>query len=97
MALWPNPENISNVSSAVTWINSVTKDQFGFIMLIIIFFISFLGLKIYATDKALAASSFLCLVLAILMYGATWIGFNVLLLFVILTGVSLVYTTLESE
>ena len=60
------PANITGIGDLVAW-TAETVPAFGIFVLIMVFFISFISLKQYTTERAFAFSSFFCAILSILM------------------------------
>jgi len=97
MPLYDYPSNVSGFSSMVDYVNYATNDFFGLVILVVLFFITFLALKMYPNDKAFVGASWMCFVASFLMLLMGWVGLMVVLLFVILLGISIVYSHFEGE
>ena len=99
MPLFPEPVNVTGVSSLMEYMNLVTYDFFGLMILIplwvIIFLTLFLGKNGFEPQDSFATASAGCLVLSILMSIINMAGFRTILIFMLLTGGSAVYIWLK--
>ena len=85
------PTNISGVAGLASWANIVTDSWFWTMILFALFVILFFSMKLYSTERAFAASSFITMIIAILI-GSIGLLKNGLVLtaFIILGGLGLV-------
>ncbi len=54
-----SPENVTGMLSLFQWLNNATTGAFGWMFMIIFFSVTFLVMKIYDTERAFAAATFL--------------------------------------
>ena len=87
----PNASNLTNVVGIFQYANvNYLEGLFGLGILVAIFFISFLSLKRYETEKAFAASMFLVTIGSILLFILDLIVAEAILGSVLLLGISVV-------
>lgn len=73
MAVFDSPDNnITGLVSLMNYVNNLTKGDgetgiFGIVILIIVGFVTFLSTKGYSADKSVGFTSFLLLIVAILL------------------------------
>lgn len=58
MTIFAPPSNVTGIVDVFSYGNTVTGGLFGIALLLIVFVVSFVALKVYPTEKAMAASSF---------------------------------------
>lgn len=66
MALYPYPENVTNLTGLLVYSNTVTSGWFVSLILLAIFSVAFFGLKVYSTHRAFASAGFITLITAII-------------------------------
>lgn len=97
MPLFPSPNNVTGVSSLMEYMNLVTSDIFGLMILIPLWIILFFSMLRWRPEWAFASASAMCLVLSVLMSIINMTGFRVILGFMLLTGGSAVYIWLKKS
>lgn len=70
---FPDP-NITRPYEMVTYVNTVTDNYFGPVVLLIIFIVAFMALKNYKTSTTFATSIFITTLFALLFRAAGWVG-----------------------
>jgi len=89
--------NSSGVIDLIEVTNDATgKVLFGFFM-VAIFFVLLLGLKRYGFDNAIAASSFACFILSVLLVFAELLNFIYVLGFFILMALTIFYMQMNKN
>lgn len=71
---YPIPENITGVGSAFGYTNSITGQLFVPIMLFVFWFILFITLKQWRTEAALGASTFITMMITMMLRVITFSG-----------------------
>jgi len=79
------PSNITNVGEILPYLNVVMDNIFGVGLLVVFFFISFLSMKEYRTDRAFASAAFITMPIAILFFIMGLINTTILVGFGIVT------------
>jgi hypothetical protein len=91
------PTNITNMTGAFVWANSVTSYWFAPVIMIIVWIVAFLSLKIYSTARALASASFLMMLVAIFFRVIGLIGNLVVIGAGVITAVSIIWLWFEGK
>ena len=79
------PSNITNIGEILPYINTVMDNMFGTALLFVLFFIFWISMKEYRTDRAFAAAAFISMPIAIFLFIMGLINTYILIIFVILT------------
>ena len=93
------PGDIENTVGLFTWINSVTDNFFFPGLIVAVFFITLIKLMGRTEDvgKAFAASSFVCMILSVLLRVTNLVNNTFMVIFIILTAVSAVWMHMENS
>lgn len=92
----PEPYNLSITTGGNSLLNilqasnSYTDSTFGALILVCIWFVVFLRLKVYQTNAALFAASFITSIVAMLFVFMSLVSFNVFLVCVVITGIIMI-------
>lgn len=90
--MYPIPENVTSFSTWLEFLNTVTQENFGWLVITALFFIIFVSLKSrYETDRALTVSLYLTSILALFFFFVNLIEFYILLVFMLGTAISTLY------
>jgi len=79
------PSNITNIGEILPYVNTVMDGLFGTALLVILFFIFWMSLKDYKTDRAFAAAAFVTMPIAIFFFVMGLINTYILIIIVIIT------------
>ena len=83
--MYLEPSNITNIGGILPYLNTVMDNIFGSALLVVLFFIFWLSLKEYRTDRAFAAATFTAMPIAIFFFIMGIINTYILIIFIILT------------
>lgn len=83
--MYLEPSNITNIGQILPYINTVMDNIFGSVLLVVLFFIFWISLKDYRTDRAFAAAAFVIMPIAIFFFIMGLINTYILIIFVIIT------------
>ena len=83
MVYSPSPENVSGMTSLITWANDATGNMFGALFLFAIFFTLFFLMKDYDTSRAFGASSVITALIAVFFASAGLVQTKIGILFII--------------
>lgn len=97
MPLWNTPDNVTSMATLFDYMNYVTGDFFGLMILIPLWIILLISFLRWRPEWAFASSSAACLVIAILMSILGIVGLTVILGFVILTCASAAYIWMKKS
>ena len=82
--------NITKVSDLAVWSNSVTSGMFFPLILLALSIILFFSFKQYSTERAFATSSFVTMIIGILMGVIGLVNSYVVILTMVIAGISVV-------
>jgi len=93
------PGDISSTTDMFSWINSVTGDFFFPGVITAVFVITLIKLmsRTENVGQAFAASSFICMILSILLRVTNLVNNTFMVIFIILTSISAVWMHLENS
>jgi hypothetical protein len=94
----PPAGNITSTADIFMWINSVTQYWFFSGLMIAVYFIIFIKL-LYSTQdigKAFTATSFICMIMTVLLRVTNLISTTFMTLFIVLTAIGAVWMHLEN-
>ena len=72
-------DNVTGVMDLATGASTVSNGLVFGIVLLVIYVIIFVVFKNYDTKAVILGDAFICTIIAVLMWGAGWIGFNILI------------------
>ena len=84
--MYPYPSNMTGVFDLASWANIVTGGWFWTFILFALFVILFMSLKIYSTERAFGASSFIISIIAIMLYSIGLLKNSLILIVAIVIG-----------
>ena len=87
MVLHVYPENVTGFVSTIQYVNTVTDKMFAVFALCLIFFVTFMALKRYTTEAALASSAALTTVIAFLFLAMDLIAPHYMIIYLVLVGI----------
>ena len=82
--------NITKVTDLAVWCNSVTSGMFWPLIFFALFVILFFSFKQYSTERAFATSSFVTMIIGILMGVIGLVNSYVVILTMVIAGISVV-------
>lgn len=82
--------NATNFTGFFSYMNDITSFWFGNFMVIIIFFVLFIGMKNYTTERAFGAAAFITLLFSFFLWGAHLVNFVTVLYCVVISAIALV-------
>lgn len=80
-----NMTNVTRLSQTISYVQSVTGDQFGNMLLVSIFAVVFFSLKSYTTERAATAASFMTFISAVMLSPIGLAGANQIIITAIFT------------
>lgn len=92
----PN-SSINSTMAMMNYVNNVSEGWLGPLMLVALFFVTFISLKNYPMDRAFGVSSFVCLLASAFLSVLELLNPKFLLLFVILTAFSVIYLYINNQ
>jgi hypothetical protein len=94
----PPSGNITSTADIFMWINSVTDSWFFPGLLIAVYFVIFIKLLYSSQDigKAFTASSFVCMIMAVLLRVTNLINTTFMILFIVLTAIGTIWMQMEN-
>lgn len=95
--VWAYPTNITNFNSMFTYIDYLTKNNLGTLILITIFAIVAISLSIYGTQRALATSAFVTLVMSVFLNVLGVAGTKHILVCVVLLVIFIVWDKIKGD
>lgn len=66
-AQFPNATNITSIQKLMQFDNTITGGMFGIVLLIALWFVSFLGLGLYPKERSIMVASFITFLASILL------------------------------
>jgi len=84
------PSNITGISDLALWTNNVTGGWFWSMILMGLFVILFMSFKSYSTERAFATSSFVCMIIGIMMGVMGLISSYVVVLLMVIAGIAVI-------
>lgn len=72
-------DNVTGIVDIASGASDVSGGLVFGMVLLVIYVISFVVFKNYDTKVVILGNSFICAILAVLIWGAGWIGFNILI------------------
>ena len=97
----PQPYNLTNVSNSSDLLglfqasNQLANNSFGVMVLLLVWFVVFIRLKMYASKSAMFAASFITTLLAVMLFLLGMIGQTVLMMVIILLAISFVVVLMD--
>lgn len=89
--LYPNDYNVTSFASMLQYIDYVSAGWFGIILLITLFVVMMISLKRYENAKALAASSFICFLVSLLLRALNMVPSLAIVVFITLAIIASLY------
>lgn len=93
----PTQNESTGILELFTYVNNTVDGLFFLVMLFIVWIVTFIATKNYSSDRAFTYASFICIVLAIPLAVLNLIGPQWMYLFMILTGVGVVWLKLSGN
>lgn len=93
----PTQNETSGILEIFSYINGTVDGLFFLVMLFVVWIVTFIATKQYSSDRAFTYASFICIVLAIPLAVLNLIGSQWMYLFMILTGVGVVWLKLAGN
>jgi hypothetical protein len=84
------PSGVSNIPDLLLYINSITNNWFGILILFAVFVISFLSMKGSDPEKAFTASSFISSLVAATLVILQLLNSEIMIAMVMITAISLI-------
>ena len=84
------PSNITNLVDMAKWTNVVTVGFFWPLILLGLFCILFFSFKSYSTERALATSSFITMIIAIMLGIIGLVSSYIVVLTIVIAGISVI-------
>ena len=84
------PTNITKMADLAIWTNNVTSGYFWSLILFALFAILFFSFKSYSTERALATSSFVTMIIAIMFGVIGLVSSYVVILTMVIAGGSVI-------
>jgi hypothetical protein len=89
------PTNITTYTGIGTYLNSISNDMFGLLLIFSIFIISFMSLRNYHLTINLMVTSWMSLIASLFMWTMGWANWGVALLFAITTGIMIIISAIR--
>lgn len=93
----PNSTDAGGIFEFFQYVNRTANGAFFLVIMFVIWIITFISTKQYSSDRAFTYASFVCMVLSILLAVMNLINPQFMYLFIILTGVGVVWLKLSDN